>query len=97
MTAAPDRREKKSWIKDLIMAVITILSTLLIFSLTIANDEKIETNNKLLKLETDKAGVNYVDEKCKEIRNEQYKSEERLNRRLDTMEKNLIDVIKEQK
>jgi hypothetical protein len=61
-------QQKKEWGKQLISGIVTILATLILYSFTIGRENKITVTNKIQKLETEKANITYVDDKCKQVK-----------------------------
>jgi len=61
-------QQKKEWGKQLISGIVTILASLILFSFTIGRENKVTVTNKIQKLETEKANITYVDDKCKQVK-----------------------------
>jgi len=65
---------KKEWIKQIFIALITILTSLVIFAFTFKKEtrysEDKELRDKVIQLDKEKASTSYVDQKCLETKNE---------------------------
>ena len=61
-------QQKKEWGKQLVSGIVTILASLILFSFTIGRENKVTVTNKIQKLETEKANITYVDDKCKQVK-----------------------------
>lgn len=90
-------QEKKEWQRQIISFVLAVLASLILFSFTILRENRVNVNGKIQELDIKKVDKTEFDSKCKEIKDDQIKSEDRISKRLDNMEKNIIDIIKEQR
>ncbi len=61
-------QEKKSWLKDLSLVIVSVLGSLIIFGLTNKRDDESNIKKELQSLGENKANIEYVDKQDNAIK-----------------------------
>lgn len=104
MSEKMTKTQKEKWLERLFGIVSAVIISLAIYSFTFDHDtnytEQKELKEAVIRLDKDKAGTDYVDKKClevkKELENQQKQTDDRLTR-IETTTQKIYDYLLNQK
>jgi len=95
---------KEKWVERILISTASVAVSLIVYSFTFTHDtnytEQKELKETVIRLDKDKAGIDYVDKKCLEVKKEMEDRQTQTNVRLTNIEnttQNIYNYLLNQK